>query len=91
MTLITEPSPDMTQVDSVPLDAVPGGAAPRPGRRRDLTRDGEILQASLDVLAETGYDGMTIEMVGLRLGPARRRFTATGPPRPNWSSTQSPA
>jgi AcrR family transcriptional regulator len=50
----------MTQVD--------GGQAPapRPGRRRDHTRDGDILQAALDVLAETGYDGMTIDMVAAR-------------------------
>ena len=50
----------MTQVDGAPT------AAPRPGRRRDHTRDGEILQAALDVLAETGYDGMTIDMVAAR-------------------------
>ena len=33
------------------------------GRRPDHSRDAEILQAALDVLAETGCDGMTIEMV----------------------------
>lgn len=33
------------------------------GRKRDHTRDPEILEAALDVLAETGYDGMTIDMV----------------------------
>ncbi len=36
------------------------------GRRRDHTRDPEILEAALDVLAETGYDGMTIDMVASR-------------------------
>ncbi|KZX20759.1 hypothetical protein [Rathayibacter tanaceti] len=30
--------------------------AARPGRRRDPGRDGEILTAALDVLAETGYE-----------------------------------
>ena len=30
--------------------------APRLGRKRDHTRDAEILEATLDVLAETGYD-----------------------------------
>ncbi|MFE1647050.1 TetR/AcrR family transcriptional regulator [Microbacterium sp. P01] len=39
---------------------------PRLGRKRDHTRDPEILDAALDVLAETGYDGMTIEMVAAR-------------------------
>ncbi|WP_374009223.1 TetR/AcrR family transcriptional regulator [Leifsonia sp. LS-T14] len=36
------------------------------GRRRDHTRDAEILDAALQVLAETGYDGMTIDMVAAR-------------------------
>jgi AcrR family transcriptional regulator len=36
------------------------------GRKRDLTRDPEILDAALEVLAETGYDGMTIDMVAAR-------------------------
>jgi hypothetical protein len=36
------------------------------GRKRDHTRDPEILDAALDVLAETGYDGMTIDMVAAR-------------------------
>ncbi|PPI39116.1 TetR family transcriptional regulator [Rathayibacter sp. AY1B1] len=38
----------------------------RPGRRRDPARDGAILTAALDVLAETGYEGMTIDMVAAR-------------------------
>ena len=39
---------------------------PRLGRKRDHTRDPEILDAALEVLAETGYDGMTIDMVAAR-------------------------
>jgi len=38
----------------------------RLGRKRDHTRDPEILEAALDVLAETGFDGMTIDMVATR-------------------------
>jgi AcrR family transcriptional regulator len=43
-------------------------AAPavKPGRKRDHTRDAEILDATLDVLAETGYDGMTLDQVAAR-------------------------
>ncbi|GAA1445924.1 TetR/AcrR family transcriptional regulator [Leifsonia poae] len=53
----------MTQLESEPAVA----AAPtKLGRRRDLTRDPEILAAAVDVLAETGYDGMTIDMVAAR-------------------------
>jgi len=40
--------------------------APKLGRKRDLTRDPEILEATIDVLAETGFDGMTIDMVAAR-------------------------
>lgn len=36
------------------------------GRKRDHTRDPEILKCAIDVLAEEGYDGMTIEMVAAR-------------------------
>jgi AcrR family transcriptional regulator len=39
---------------------------PRPGRRRNHSRDPEILDAALQVLAETGYDGMTVDMVAAR-------------------------
>jgi AcrR family transcriptional regulator len=40
--------------------------APRPGRKRDATRDCAILDAAVEVLAQTGYDGMTIDMVAAR-------------------------
>ena len=40
--------------------------APKLGRKRDHTRDTEILEAALDVIAETGYEGMTIDMVAAR-------------------------
>ena len=46
----------MTQLDAVP----------KLGRKRDPTRDPEILGATLEMLAETGYDGMTIDMVAAR-------------------------
>lgn len=39
---------------------------PRLGRKRDLTRDPEILEAALDVLGETGYERMTVDMVAAR-------------------------
>lgn len=41
-------------------------AKPRLGRKRDHTRDPEIMDAALDVLSESGYDGMTIDMVAAR-------------------------
>jgi AcrR family transcriptional regulator len=47
-------------------DAAPEPAPVKLGRKRDHSRDPEILQAAIDVLAETGYDRMTIEMVATR-------------------------
>ena len=52
----------MTQIDLTAPDV----DTPKLGRKRDHTRDPEILAAALDVLAETGYDRMTIDMVAAR-------------------------
>ncbi|HEY3653224.1 MAG TPA: TetR/AcrR family transcriptional regulator [Streptosporangiaceae bacterium] len=41
------------------------------GRKRDAARDGVILDAALTVLAEQGYEGMTIDMVAAEAGMAR--------------------
>jgi AcrR family transcriptional regulator len=43
----------------------------RAGRKRDHSRDAVILDSALAVLAEHGYDGMTIDMVAARAGAAR--------------------
>jgi AcrR family transcriptional regulator len=53
----------MTQLDTVhdELDE-----AHRLGRKRDHTRDPEILEAALEVLAETGYDAMSMDQVAAR-------------------------
>ena len=39
---------------------------PKLGRKRDPSRDADILDAALEVLAEVGYEGMTIDMVAAR-------------------------
>lgn len=55
--------------DEENADAVGGyEAKPRStiGRKRDDSRDGAILDAAIAVLAETGYDRMTMDMVALR-------------------------
>lgn len=36
------------------------------GRKRDHTRDAKILEAAIDILAEAGFDGMTMDMVAAR-------------------------
>jgi AcrR family transcriptional regulator len=43
----------------------------RPGRKRDHSRDEVILDSTLAVLAEHGYEGMTIDLVAAHAGMAR--------------------
>ena len=43
----------------------------RGGRPRDATRDAVILDAALEVLGETGYDGMTMDQVAARAGAGK--------------------
>lgn len=71
----------MTTTEAVGPDQAPSSskAAPSPGdkrrakggRKRDAARDGVILDAALTVLAEQGYEGMTIDMVAAQAGMAR--------------------
>jgi AcrR family transcriptional regulator len=49
-----------------PLDLAEQSIAPKVGRPMDASRDSDILDSALDVLAEVGYDGMTIDMVAAR-------------------------
>lgn len=58
----------MTQLDTVQLPAEPSedDGGHRLGRKRDHSRDPEILDAALAVLAETGYDAMSMDMVAAR-------------------------
>ncbi|MEC2054525.1 TetR/AcrR family transcriptional regulator [Peribacillus psychrosaccharolyticus] len=36
------------------------------GRKRDHTRDAKILEAAIDILADAGFDGMTMDMVAAK-------------------------
>ncbi|BDZ45776.1 TetR/AcrR family transcriptional regulator [Naasia aerilata] len=56
----------MTPLDLVDEAALRAEDSPKLGRKRDHTRDADILDAALEVLAETGYDGMTVDMVAAR-------------------------
>lgn len=47
-------------------DGLDGDQPAKLGRKRDHSRDPEILQAAIDVLAECGYERMTIDMVATR-------------------------
>jgi AcrR family transcriptional regulator len=69
----------MTQLDVPQKEVVPKAKL---GRKRDHTRDPEILDAALEVLAESGYDGMTIDMVATRAKAGKatlyRRWASKG-------------
>jgi AcrR family transcriptional regulator len=58
----------MTQLDDARKVA---GDAPKLGRRRDPAKDQQILDAAVEVLADTGFDGMTIDMVAARAGAGK--------------------
>ncbi|GEK21405.1 TetR/AcrR family transcriptional regulator [Cellulomonas xylanilytica] len=51
-------------------DATPVTAR-RPGRRRDESKDDAILQATRELLAERGFDGMTMDAVADRAGAGK--------------------
>ncbi|XXV24601.1 TetR/AcrR family transcriptional regulator [Sorangium sp. So ce1389] len=54
--------------------------AAQPGRKRDHSRDAKILDATLEVLAEVGAAGLTMDMVAARAGAGKatiyRRWTS---------------
>ena len=55
-----------------PKPEASGASLPaRPGRKREHSRDAVILDSTLAVLAERGYDGMTIDLVAAHAGMAR--------------------
>ena len=53
---------------------------PQLGRKRDPSRDAKILEATLDVLAEVGAAGLTMDAVAARAGAGKatiyRRWTS---------------
>jgi AcrR family transcriptional regulator len=63
-------SKSMASSEPVPTSE-PGGPPQKPGRKRDPQLNGRILNAALEVLAEHGYEGMTIDMVAARVKTAR--------------------
>ncbi|WP_437726681.1 TetR/AcrR family transcriptional regulator [Sorangium sp. So ce861] len=66
----------MTQNEDEPAEVEPA----RPGRKRDHSRDAEILDAALEVLAEVGAAGLTMDLVAARAGAGKatiyRRWTS---------------
>jgi AcrR family transcriptional regulator len=66
-------------------DPVPGeseGGSRRPGRPRDARRDQAILAATLELLKERGYVGLTIESVAVSAGVGRPTIYRRWPSKP---------
>ncbi|MFJ9459219.1 TetR/AcrR family transcriptional regulator [Kitasatospora sp. NPDC101447] len=62
----TTPTPPASPTS--PASPAPSGTAPRRGRPRDAARDRALLEATLAVLAENGYGGLTTAAVAARAG-----------------------
>ena len=66
----------MTRRQDAPTESEP---AP-PGRKRDPSRDAALLDATLEVLAEVGAEGLTMDLVAARAGAGKatiyRRWTS---------------
>ncbi len=64
----------LNEVDAVSLEPTPLG------RKRDHSRDAKILEATLEVLAEVGAAGLTMDLVAARAGAGKatiyRRWTS---------------
>lgn len=56
---------------------------PHTGRPRDRATDEAVLRAALELLAERGYDGMTMEGVAARAGVAKTTVYRRWPSRGN--------
>jgi hypothetical protein len=52
--------------------------------RVDDDREAELLDAAVHVLAEVGYDRMTMDAVALRRRPRRQPCTGAGRARRSW-------
>jgi AcrR family transcriptional regulator len=54
----------------------------RSGRKPDASKDAAILQATVDVVGDVGYDGMTMDLVAARAGTTKsamyRRWSSKG-------------
>jgi AcrR family transcriptional regulator len=55
-----------TVTTAEPVQEEPAAQAPARGRRRDPALDTAILEAAIEVVAEVGYERMTMDMVALR-------------------------
>lgn len=60
---MTAPPEPAVTTPPQPLAGPPGGDPPRPGRPRDDARDVVILESTLELLADVGYERLTMDAV----------------------------
>lgn len=70
-------------VNEGPTDRTSEAAGPRrAGRKHDRSKDAALLDAAIEVVAEVGYDGMTMDLVAARAGTTKsamyRRWPSKG-------------
>lgn len=67
---------------ATPSKPAAGEAPPRPGRKPDRSKDEALLDAAIEIVAEVGYDGMTMDLVAARAGSTKsalyRRWSSKG-------------
>jgi AcrR family transcriptional regulator len=64
------------------IDSTAATPRARPGRKPDRSKDDALLDAAVQVVAEVGYDGMTMDLVAARAGTTKsalyRRWSSKG-------------
>ena len=60
------PATDVKDLEPLVGPSATDAASPRGGRPRDEARDQAILEAAVELLAEVGYDAMSIESIATR-------------------------
>jgi AcrR family transcriptional regulator len=65
-----------------PSTAGAGEAPAKAGRKPDPSKDAALLDAAIEIVAEVGYDGMTMDLVAARAGSTKsalyRRWSSKG-------------
>jgi AcrR family transcriptional regulator len=78
----TSVTPRPASATAAGTTAATATAAGRPGRKRDGRCDAAIIEATAALLAEVGYDGLTMDAVAQRAGVAKTTLYRRWPAKP---------